>query len=380
MNNTLGRYIILFTLLFLTLDANNKLATFDLISNKYTPYIKEAVEIKLTTQQVDRELNMFYFLKPKESSEYHIVLLNKKAEEPEYHYKKAEYIYLLFPLKSGEIKVEFDFTIKVASDEAVAQVFQGSRDNVKWIETIDTKVNLTPITLHVKELKKEVDLVGDFTITSELKNSSIHSYESANIVYTLNGVGYHNFSTTPINSIENVELFSDITKHYDKATSQGYDIHRDFNYALVSANSFIVPSQKIECYSPKKDTYYTLSTQEYKVDVKQMGISTLVDEVDHPKNSNDYRYLLDYLIYISIFIAGFISAKLIPSNFTYYNDEFKDIKDSKNAKELLYLLLHKYYKQEFKDQYEILNDIVYNKKNKSEYKKVKQEVLKRLKK
>ena len=378
MKSTLGK---LYTLLFLFITPHliaNSLATYDLSTSNTNPYLKEAVKITFIATQENQEDVMFFFLEPKKSKNYKIILLNKDAKKLGYHHKKTTFTYLLFPLHTGDIPLDFDFTIKVASDKAVAQVYEGSRDNVKWIETINTKVKLNPLILSVKNLEQKVDLVGDFTLTSKLDKNNINAYDSANISYALSGLGYNKFDIRPIESMNNVDIFSDVTKHYEKATENGYTIKREYNYALVSNKNIIIEPKVIRCYSAKKEQYYTLKTEEYLINVKKITKKELLDTVDFPKKEFELTFLKDFFIYMIIFLSGYITAKYTPISFLKRDKKYQDIVDARTPKELLYLLIHKYQKRGLEVYYEALNDIVYGNAQQSKFKKIKKSVLKEL--
>jgi hypothetical protein len=376
MKNNLGR--VLFGFLSLTLSLfSSSLADFTLTANKTNPFVKEAIAVTFKTKQTDSSDVMFFFLQPKESPNYKIILLKKSSQELNYHNKEAIFEYLLFPLKSGNIEVDFNFIIKVASDAAVAQVYEGSRDNVKWIETDNTNVTLQPLKLHVKKLQHRVDLVGDFTLSSNIDKKSANAYDNINLTYKLQGIGYDAIKIEPLEKIKGTEIFKDIIKQKNSATKDGYKIQREFNYAIVSEKSFTVPSKKITCYSPKKAKYYSLQTKEYNIDIKPLERSELIDKRDFPKPTSSYtENMKHFFIYLLIFIAGYITAKVklpLPKRAT---QNYKDIKESKDAKELLYILMHTYQDKKLERFYAPLEDIVYNKKSAKDFKKIKKEIVK----
>ncbi|MCJ7766003.1 MAG: BatD family protein, partial [Thiovulaceae bacterium] len=320
MKNTLGK-ILLFILLELSASADMALATYSLKADKRDVHIKEAVEITFQAQQKNHSDVMFFFLETRSSDDYKIELLQKKEEELSYHDKKTTYTYLLFPLKSGEIKVAFDFTIKRASDEAVAQVFRGGRNNVKWIETTNTKVPLNPIVLDVQNLKKGTKLVGDFKLISKIDSTHINSYESANITYTLEGTGYDEVDIDPIGKIDGVTVFADVTQDINKATKEGYQIRRELSYALVADKDFTIKAKEIKCYSTKRKSYYTIKTDPYEIEVAKLESSNLVDSENYPDEAYDFENIRRFFIYLAIFAIGFASAKLLPSRFRIINRE-----------------------------------------------------------
>jgi hypothetical protein len=377
MKNILGKILLIFFSMSLPLFAS-QLAEFSFSLSKKNPFEKEAVEIIFKAHQKDKTDVMFFFLKPKKSPNYKIVLLQKEAQELAYHEKETEFRYLLFPLKSGKVKVEFDFVIKVASDKAVAQVYEGSRDNVKWIETDNTEIQLKPLELDVKKLKKDVALVGDFKLSSKIDKTSLKAYESVNIKYNLQGIGFDEFSITPIDNIKDVAIFSDVIKHYNKATKDGYKIQREFSYALISAKSFTIPSKEILCFSPKKQKYYTLKTKSYTIDIKTIPQSQLIDKREYPQSTDYSQSFKTFLIYLFIFIAGYISAKIELPSKKRKKQPFSDIQASKNPKELLYILMHSYTQSGLEEFYTELENMVYGEKSKAGFTKIKERILKRL--
>jgi len=375
MKANLGK-ILLLLFLPLLLVANAKQAEFSLTTNKSSAYVKEAIEISFVANQIDKTYMMFFFLEPKKSEDYEIELLNKKTTELGYHNYTTTFTYLLFPLKAKKIDVAFDFTIKVASDEAVAQVYQGSRDNTKWIETIDTKVELQPISIEVKKLEQKVDLVGEFQLSSQLLKSEISAYDSANITYKLTGTGYKDKNFQIIKKIPNTTLFSQQSDAFSLATKDGYKISREYTYALVSKESFTIPKVEIKAYSPKLQKYYTLVDDAHPIRVTKLDSSLLIDDVESPKRQKfNFELLQNSLIALLLFLSGFATAKLYPTLHLpkRKTKRFQDIEETKTAQELLFVLLQNYEK-ESKKYIDALELIEYKKSDKS-FKEIKALIL-----
>lgn len=379
MKNILGK-ILIFTLLQVCSFADANLATYSLSANKTTTHLKEAVEITFQARQKDHTNVMFFFLEPKESKDYKIELLQKNEEEFSYHDKKTTFTYLLFALKDGDITIDFNFTIKLASDEAVAQIYRGGRNNEKWIDTNDKNIPLAPIVLHVKEIQKDTELVGDFKISSKLKSDHIHPYENANLTYTLEGEGYNETDINFIDMIKDVTIFKDLTEDFNKATKDGYQMKREYSYALVGEKDFSIHSKEIKCYSPKQDRYYTLQTQPYNIKVDEIADSTLVDNEDYPEEDYNFDKIKSFFIYLTLFVAGFMSAKLLPKSFQIKRKEQKydDIRDAKTPNELLLLLLDRYRTHQLKESVNDLESLLYKNSNKKSFATIKKEILEAL--
>jgi len=381
MKKNLGK---LFLLLFLPvlLFGQKELAIHTLSANKETAYVKEAIEITFTAVQKDHEDVMFFFLEPKKSSDFEITLLNKATKKVGYHNYTTTFTYLLFPLEAGKVEVDFDYTIKTASDDAVAQVYIGSRDNVKWIETVDTIMPIQTIAFDIKPLADDIELVGDFKLKTVLKSSTIDQFSTAQIVYTLNGVGYVDKEFAPLKKIPNVTIFEDTHDEAFKSTKNGQVLERAYLYALSGDNDFNIAKLRIKAYSPRTKSFYTLKAEGYPIRVTKIDPDTLLDDKESPESDTfDLAVLLNVVVGFIIYIAGFITAKLSDSlSFRWLRREkkFLDIKASSDAKSLLVVMVHSYNIKAMQAYIEQLEAIVYAKENKSSFKKIKKEILKHL--
>ncbi len=379
MKKNLGK-IILFLLLPFTLFGGSTLADFSLMANKKDVVIKEPIEITFQATQKDYANSMFFFLEIKKSDAYEVVLLDQITKKISNHNSSTIFKYLLFPLKSGDINVDFDFTIKVASDGALAKVYTGGRDNVKWMDTLNSKVEVPSLHLHVNPLSEKVDLVGDFTLDAKLQKSDINQYGSANIRYTLSGAGYNEKNLHLLDKISNVTAFSQITNIASKATQNGYEIQREYSYALSCKNNFTIPAFEIKAYSPKQKKYYTLKAQNYDIKVSSIDPKTLVDKKEFPlSKSFDFENLKNISIALLIFLAGFTSAKIAPTlSFKRVNKQkFHDIKESKTPKELILVLLQNY-KTPIAEKYIKELELLEYKKSDRSFQKIKLDVLKNI--
>jgi len=379
MKKNLGK-IILFLLLPFALFGDSNLASFALSANKKDALIKEPIDITFSADQKDHTNSMFFFLEVKKSDAYEVVLLDQVTNKISNHNSSTTFKYLLFPLKSGDINVDFDFTIKVASDGGLAKVYTGGRDNVKWMDTVNSKIEVPTLHLHVSPLSEKVDLVGDFTLDAKLQKSDINQYGSANIRYTLSGAGYNEKSLQMLSKIANVTAFSQVTDIASKATLNGYEIKREYSYALRSKNNFTIPAIEIKAYSPKQNKYYTLKSQSYDIKVSSIDPKTLVDNKEFPPSkSYDFKNLKDIGIALLIFLAGFVSAKIAPSlNFKRVKKQkFQDIKESKTPKELIIVLLQNY-KSSISEKYIKELELLEYKKSERSFQKIKSDLLKNI--
>ncbi len=309
----------------------------DIAVTNHNPFLKEAVDITVTLMQTDRSDIMYFTLQPKKNKDFLLILDSEDEQSHDIHQKKMRYHYTFYPLKEGNISLTFDVKAAMVNENNLAKYNTGSADELTALESKSYHDTLKPIIFHVKPIKNNITLVGDFSLSSKLDKTHITSNDQLNLTYTLKGEGYNPHIKTLLPPIDNVETFLEITQ--DDTSTQS------FHYALIAQNDFMLPSVGINCFSPKKQKYYKLKTAAQKIHVTPVNIQTLVDKKSSlPQKAWDIQAWLPYLNGFLLFLAGFLSAKL---NVTHYfrkkvipsSPLQTKIKLAKDPKELLQLLL-----------------------------------------
>jgi len=347
MKNTLGKAIFFFMLFGISLLGSTQLASYKLTTNKNSVHIKEPLLITFTAKQKNHNDNMFFSFNVLKSPDYEVKLLHKSIQDNGYHNTITTFEYILFALKEETLHVNFDFVIRTASDKAVKQSYVDDHDDSIAISTYDTKVKIRPLTIKVKKLSKDVDLVGNFRLNSQIDTTEIDQYGAVNLHYILTGKGYKEPHLNILNKqIKNVTIFSKVKDNLSKLTKEGYIINTEYIYALTAKNNFTIPALSLEVYSPSKNRYYTLHTKPYAVKVKKINTAALIDKTNAPKTESfiDIEAIKEFFIYALLFLSGFLAAKLSQKSFFAKNKKrkFEDIHNAKTAKELLILLIMHY--------------------------------------
>jgi len=329
---TLGSLI-----LFLSVSLfGSSLVDYSFKVSNHNPFVKEAVEIEFVVTQLDKSAVMFFELTAHESKDFELHLMEKTDSKKSYHESKMVYKYILFPLKSGKIQLDFDFKVLEASDDAVEKFYTGNRDVINPMATKDTDIELEPLVFEVNEVR-DVSLIGDYQLDVDVGETNISSFEQLNMTYTLQGDGYPSKLQTLLPEIEGVEQFLEFERH-----KNGKDT---FHYAFLSKNDFVVPSVEIRCFSPTKKKYYMLKIPKQNIEVASMDIDNLLDEKDsYPTTAFDWESLLPYLNGFLLMLSGFIIAKLdlmqyLKTSKKQQNPMQQKIKDAKDEKSLLRVLL-----------------------------------------
>jgi hypothetical protein len=328
------------------------------VSN-YNPFVKEAVEIEFTVTQLDKSAVMFFELKPHNSKDFELHIVGKRDTKKSYHESKTVYKYMLFPLKSDKIELNFDFKVLEASDAAVEKFYTGNRDVINPMATKDTDIVLKPLVFEVKEVRDDVALIGDYRLDVDVGKTDIASFEQLNIVYTLEGQGYPSKLKTLLPQINGVEQFLELERQKD-----GKDI---FHYAFLSKSDFVVPAVEIACFSPTKRKYYTLKVPAQNIKVASVDVTNVLDEKDsYPTTAFDWSSLLPYLNGFLLMLSGYIIAKLDPMQYLKKSQKQQNlmhqkIKDAKDEKSLMRVLISSN-ERKFKPFIEQLESSIYDDK------------------
>ncbi len=333
MKKTLGSLI-----LFLSVSLfGSSLVDYNFKVSNHNPFIKEAVEIEFTALQVDKSSVMFFELMPHVSKDFELHLLEKTDSKKSYHESKTTYRYILYPLKNGKIKLDFDFKVLEASDAAVEKFYTGNRDVINPMATKDTDIEMKSLIFDVKKVRDDISLIGDYRLDIDVGETDVSSFEQLNISYTLHGEGYPSKLQMLLPEIKGVEQFLELERQ-----KNGKDI---FHYAFFSESDFVVPSVEIACFSPKKQKYYTLKISTQNIKVSSMDAKNLLDQKDsYPTIAFDWGSLLPYLNGFLLMLSGFIIAKLDLIQYLKKSQKQHDpmqqkIKDAKDEKSLLRVLL-----------------------------------------
>lgn len=305
LGNTFFRFIFLF-LSFVILKAEGFTHTF--IVDKQDPYVKEPVVLTLDLNQTKHDVVMLFNFSINKSEDYTFQRLDIK-ETDSYHHAKIHYVYLLYPLKSGDINITFTLLQKVTTDDSVAYSFSGDRDNVKGLVTTDTPIHLPPLQLKVKALPQETTLVGDFALTYDIKKHQANAYEPLPFQVTLKGEGYPPLVDMLLPKEGNFTRFTEKPMVNTIATKKGTQSTVTYPMALSHSQSFTLSPIVLKAFDPKTEKSYSLEVPLQHFDIQEVPVHSLVDKVDSPDVAKEYWSWLSSLFgYIVVFTAGYLTA------------------------------------------------------------------------
>ena len=337
------KILFLFFLMLQTLYAQDDVAySFHLSTT--TPYRQEAVFLDVNISQLDHSKVMLFKFTLKESKDYSFYQIGLE-ERKKYHDLQHEYSYLIYPKKSGKIKIEFNMVKSLTDDDKVTYSISGDRDSVKRLEKEDIEVSLKPMFLDVKSLPKGVRLVGDFKLTHTLDKLKIEAFDPINLKVDLKGEG----EVEPFELLKenkSYRLFHQAPKVKKFHTKNGTTTDVRWEYAISAKESFTLSTIELKAFNPKSKEQYTLKIPEYKIEVDKVEEESLLDSEDVPaiSKSIDWDWWRWLFSYVFVFVAGF----LMPRDLFKLNklreksaEELlsEQIRGAKSHKELLEILL-----------------------------------------
>ncbi len=299
----IGVYLFLALTLLVAADFSH---TFNL--SKPNPYVKEPVILTLDLNQTNHDIVLLFNFDLKKSDAYFFQRLDVK-ESDAHHDTKVHYTYLIYPLRSGEIEIDFALTQKVTNDESVAYSFSGDRDNVKTLVTEDTEVTLAPLKVKVQALPKGTSLVGDFTLDTRFKTNHAEAYEPLPFELSIQGKGYPPLLENLVPKNDAYTLFEEKPIVQTLHSKQNTQSTVRYPMALSAAQSFSLAPIVINAFNPQSKKSYTLTVPGQDFVIKKEEVSILVDSIDSPKPfSRDWSWLSTLFSCLIVFGAGFLTA------------------------------------------------------------------------
>ena len=379
MNKIHGKFLILTLILSTLLRAQNPYCEYSIESSKKDVLINEAFYVTFHALQTEHSEVTFFDLKPIKSEKYDILLLNEKRYEHDYHNAEKTFTFLVFAKQSGVINVRFNFSIRRASDNAVAQAYVGSRDNVKSIPTQKIEIDAPSIQVVAKKSPQEINALGDFSLSVNIDKNSSNSYDTVNVKYILNGVGYLNEEFEPLEKIEGVTIYKGSSKTKPTPTKNGYIYHKEWNYALVSAKSYEIPELSFHLYKPQIQKHETINITKKAIEIIPTDVETLIDDKEYPESTN-YNEYLSIFYSVLTFLAGFATAFFLKfmkcsSKPMKEKHDFNALKKSKTPQSALKSLLPIISSKELKEDIDKLEAMVYKNRDSSSFQKVKENII-----
>ena len=200
------------------------------------------------------------------------------------HYKGRNYHttvyrqFVLFPQQSGELAIEparFDASIRkvVRSVDPFDAFFNGGSNFAEVKKPLTT----SKITVNVKALPSGKPSgfsggVGDFNITSSISTQQVKTNDAITVKLIISGTGNMKLLSNPkIEFPSDFEVFDPKVEDKVRLTRDGLTGNRVIEYLAIPrhAGSFTIPAVNFSYFDLKSQSYKTLRTEEYKIEVEK---------------------------------------------------------------------------------------------------------------
>lgn len=325
--------------------------SFELIVDKNSLYVGESTLLRLKFKyRKDLQIVDLGLVMPTFNNIWMKQLNNsKKYEEGEYNVQELEF--LLFPQKSGVLKLP-----AVRIDAKILDN-QLSSFSMFFSPTKDIKIYSNSLNLNVKDLPQGVNLIGEFLLKTSISKDKVNTNEP--VSFKINIEGYGN-----IDDIKDIKLnIDDVTIYENKPTIKAkiednkYKFSYEKTFSILSNKDFTIPSIKLKYFDKKIKKVVTQKSLEYKIKVKnstEQKVAVLEKENNkkdliEPKIQEKIVYKESSKSKIVFFIMGAVFTILIIGLYNYVKNRKKDnsedlplvklVKKSKTNDELLKILV-----------------------------------------
>lgn len=183
--------------------------------------------------------------------------------------------YIIFPQMTGNLKViGNNYTISVDRREYYHDSFFGQ---ISYNTPLQLNVSPNDLVINVKALPQPQPAdfsgaVGQFTLSSQLKNSEFKTNQAASIEYTLNGTGNIKYVQLPDLSAlypPELEIYTPTAKQNVKVggTNVSGTVTYDYSFMPLEEGDFRIPDVKLVYFNPLTGKYETSVAKGYKIKV-----------------------------------------------------------------------------------------------------------------
>lgn len=282
---------------------------------------------------------------------------SKKINKPK-KYMDGEFVvqelqYILFPQKSGEITIPaLKVDVSLVDDRNNNMSFFGPQVSIK-------KVYSNELVLNIKDLPKDVFLVGNFKVIETLDKKVLNAGEALNFDIEISGRG--NIDDIPELKLDipNATIYDNkAVKTYDMLDGKYGGLYKK-SFSIVANEDIVIPSIRLSYFDKEQNIVKQLKSKEYKVEVKKniqkevqlYKQQTQKNSEKEPKEKEVIKIIEttdnQKLLY---FFFGFILSSVVFALFIIYKninsknpDEIlpleNEIKNAKTVNELLNILL-----------------------------------------
>ncbi|QFR42932.1 BatD family protein [Sulfurimonas xiamenensis] len=281
----------------------------------------------------------------------------------------TEIVYTMAPQRAGELKIT-KAQMQVASRSSKVDSWGSWIPSIKWKTYFSNELSFD-----VKPLPKDINLVGDFSISATVDKTEIEANEAVNCIVEVLGSG----------NLEDIESFKPeiqgVAVFEEKGAIEGDKLTQKL--VFVAEKEFSVPEFTLKYFNPKTKEIKTVSTKEIPIHVKNAKSEEVLNIKRQESRSDAQESIkitqIDSSILVIIFVFGLVCGVLImifKEKINFKKEHKISIKDPKN---LLVKLLEFKHDPQVEEIIDILEKNIYQNQNIEIDKKSVTEVLKKYK-
>jgi len=345
----------------------------ELKASKDSLYVGEPFELKLMLKQSLRaQVVDSKFIAP----DFQGFWL-KSQSEPE-RVDDGEYVtttlsYKLAPQREGNLTIS-PAQLQIASRGANVNSWGSFSPQVKWRSYFSNELSINAVALPNK-----ASLIGDFTITTEVKKTEINPNEALNVTVVVEGVGNLEDIKSFKPYVENVNVFD------EKIEIRGDKLIQKL--AFVSDANFSVPAFELIFFSTRTSSLQKIQTRAIPITVvgglekEKLSIKREVSEEEAIVESKKQTFLQESSALALAFFLGLVLGILIVVLFLilkpYFEKKRQKDFDIKDEKLLLMKLLPFQEDADVQKMMDSLEKNIYSKRKEPIDKKLLKEIVKR---
>ena len=214
---------------------------------------------------------------------------------------------LLFPQRSGDIVIDpaqFEAVLRVQNRAQVRSIFD---DFFNSYTTVAKPLTAPSVTIHVSELPSGKPAgfsggVGQFAINSRISNTDLQANEAVTLTLTIQGTGNMKLLKTPaVDWPEGFEVYDPKVTNNFKNSLSGVSGTKTIEYLAIprAGGTYTIPAVQFAYYDTQADTYKTLSTPEYTLNIARSAneessaavVNNFVQKENIQQFGSDIRYI-----------------------------------------------------------------------------------------
>ena len=214
---------------------------------------------------------------------------------------------LLFPQRSGDIVIDpaqFEAVLRVQNRAQVRSIFD---DFFNSYTTVAKPLTAPSVTIHVSELPAGKPAgfsggVGQFAINSRISNTDLQANEAVTLTLTIQGTGNMKLLKTPaVDWPEGFEVYDPKVTNNFKNSLSGVSGTKTIEYLAIprAGGTYTIPAVQYAYYDTQADTYKTLSTPEYTLNIARSAneessaavVNNFVQKENIQQFGSDIRYI-----------------------------------------------------------------------------------------